>query len=190
VKRRPKRAQPIHCEHTGGPRAARRLFDALAGRGRTRLRPGGHHARPAYGGLAGAPGGSGRTGYRGARARELARRAHRAFDQGNLRASLSLFQRAAEQDPDSVEIQSNLGSLHFRLEEYRSAEAAYRRALAIDADDYFAHFYLGITHHRLGETTRARHHFQRALEIRPDSREARAWLERVRPGTSNGSPSS
>lgn len=120
------------------------------------------------------------------RARELARRGHRAFEKGNTKHALELFRRASDHDPDNVAILSNIGSLHYRLGNYRSAVQAYRSALRVDAEDYFSHFYAGVAYYRLGETVRARRHLQRALELRPDSREARDWLERVSPAAGSG----
>lgn len=121
------------------------------------------------------------------RARELARRARRAFEQGNTEHAIELFRRASDYDPDNVEILSNIGSLHYRLENYRAAAAAYRKALNVNPEDYFSHFYVGITYYQLGENARARHHFQRALEVRPDSEEARKWLDRASPASGSRS---
>ncbi len=113
------------------------------------------------------------------RARELAHRAYRAFEQGDTEHALSLFRRAARQDPQNVEILSNIGSLYFRRGNFRSAVEAYRKALDVDEEDYFSHFYAGVAYYRMGKRVRARHHFQRAAEIRPNRREPREWLKRL-----------
>lgn len=120
------------------------------------------------------------------RARELARRARRAFEEGNTEHALDLFRRASDHDRDNVAILSNIGSLHYRLGNYRSAVQAYRSALRVDPEDYFSHLYVGVAYYRLEEPARARHHLQRALELRPDSRKARDWLERVSPAAGSG----
>lgn len=113
------------------------------------------------------------------RARELARRAHRVFEGGDTEHALSLFRRAARQDPRNVAILSNIGSLNYRLGNYRAAVKAYRRALNVDEEDYFSHFYAGVAYYRMGKRTRARHHFQRAADLRPNRREPRRWLKRL-----------
>lgn len=115
--------------------------------------------------------------------RDLEERARRAYERGDLREAITLYERVRERGAAGAEVLSNLGSLYFRRGNYGRARDRYREALQERPDDYHTHLYLGITYERLGNRDRARTLYRRALDLRPGSEEVRRRLEAL----SNGS---
>lgn len=124
----------------------------------------------------------GPSGTDAARRRRLTERARRAYETGDLRQAIRLYERARTIGNPDGQILSNLGSLYFRRGNYRRARDRYRQALETMPDDYHTHLYLGITYQRLGRTDRARAHYRRARELRPDAEEPRRRLRTLREG--------
>lgn len=94
----------------------------------------------------------------------------------DLDAARAAYHRAAALDPDSLNVQRNLGVLHVRRGELDAAETCFRRVLADDAHDPGALNNLAALHLARGETERALDCFQRALRHHPEVLDARLNL--------------
>ena len=66
-----------------------------------------------------------------------------AEETGEKRRAIALYHEILELDPDYAPASINLGTLHFHLREYASAEEYYRRATLADPDYVLAYFDLG-----------------------------------------------
>jgi tetratricopeptide (TPR) repeat protein len=66
-----------------------------------------------------------------------------AEEAGEKRKAIALYHEILKLDPDYAPASINLGTLHFHLREYASAEEYYRRATLADPDYVLAYFDLG-----------------------------------------------
>lgn len=110
---------------------------------------------------------------------ELMRKAYEAAQDGRPEKALDLYQQAYEMEPNDVLLLSNLGSLHYRRENYRKAIEYYRQAVQEDPEDTFSLMYLGASHYQLGNQQAARRYFKEVRNLDPDNERARDWLDEM-----------
>ena len=81
--------------------------------------------------------------------------------------AVEAYQRAVELNPQAAGALVNLGTIHYRLREFKEAEGYYERALAADAQYPLAHFNLGNLYDERGELAKAQQCYESALRINP-----------------------
>jgi predicted O-linked N-acetylglucosamine transferase (SPINDLY family) len=91
---------------------------------------------------------------------------------GELGSAVELYRRALARRPDSVAIQSNLGSVLRRLGDWPGAVDCYQRALAIDPASPQSHNNLGNLLLQMGRPDEAEKCYEAAISLRPDFAEA------------------
>lgn len=109
----------------------------------------------------------------------LMERGYQAAENGNLNKALNHYKAAEDLDPNSLLVQSNLGSLHYRMGNYKKARDHYRKAINANPNDTFSLLYLGASHYQLGNTQRAREYFERVQRLEPDNKRVEQWLEKM-----------
>ncbi len=113
------------------------------------------------------------------KAAEKGEEALRAFQVGDHRRAVRLFEEALQLVPGEVEYISNLASIHFHRGDLQAAERHYQKAIEIDPEDMPSHLGLGVTYFQLDEQERARKQFERVLELDPDNRQAKQYLNQL-----------
>lgn len=109
----------------------------------------------------------------------LMEKGYRAAEKGNLEKALRHYRAAADIDPNSLLVQSNLGSLYYRMGNYRKARTHYRKAVNANPNDTFSLLYLGASHYQLGNRQAARQYFERVKRLDPDNERVQQWLEKM-----------
>lgn len=104
--------------------------------------------------------------------------ANGAAERGDFARAVSLYQKAAAQEPTSLEIKRNLGMVQVRIGKYAEAEANLVAALPIakDADTYF---FLAEAQRGLAKYSESAAHYQKALGLKPNDlriEKALAWV--------------
>ncbi len=110
---------------------------------------------------------------------ELMRRAYEAAENGNPSKALNLYNQAYEIDPNNTVVISNLGSLHYRRENYQKAIEFYREAVKKNPEDTFSLTYLGASHYQLGNREVARQYFEEVQNLDPDNEQVQQWLDKM-----------
>lgn len=116
------------------------------------------------------------------RAQDLSQKGRTAFEEGNRKRALSLFEEALQSDPENVQILSNLGSLHYREGNLKQAEEYYQRGIKINPQDQYAQLYLGIVLQERGNVKEALEHLKKARKLDPTSEPggtASTWINRL-----------
>jgi glycosyltransferase involved in cell wall biosynthesis/ADP-heptose:LPS heptosyltransferase/predicted Zn-dependent protease/GT2 family glycosyltransferase len=95
--------------------------------------------------------------------------AEHCFNTGHLAAAARHLERAVEQAPDSVELLSALGNLHFQLDDLPAARQAFRKAVSRRSDDALLHVLLANVCLRLGNAEEFESALSRALQLEPEN---------------------
>jgi len=77
------------------------------------------------------------------------------------------YLRAVKLNPGAAGALVNLGTIHYRLREFKEAERYYAQALKADPDYPLAHFNLGNLYDERGELAKAQHCYESALRLNP-----------------------
>jgi Flp pilus assembly protein TadD len=94
---------------------------------------------------------------------------------------------ASQLEPDNAMVWSNLAAAYLgkpifsTLTQQDQAIAAYEHALEIAPRAPNVHYNLGLIYLERNDTERAAAHFVSALETDPHDRDARHWLDKIRP---------
>jgi len=95
--------------------------------------------------------------------------AERCFNAGNLAEAVEHLDRAVEQAPDSVELLTALGNLHFQLGDLPSARLSLRKAVSRRPDDALLHVLLANVCLRLQNVEEFESALGRALQLDPEN---------------------
>lgn len=82
-------------------------------------------------------------------------------------AAKEAYEKALELCPTHAVAMTNLGNVHYRLENERAAELCYRIAIELDPEQPEAVYNLGYLLLERGEPSRAEHLFRKAIELDP-----------------------
>lgn len=93
--------------------------------------------------------------------------------------ALAPFRRAAALEPDSYEIQYNLGLTYFRLKRYAEARGPLEKAVALRPDMFETTAPLGAVEYVLGDDSAAYKTLGRAHELRPENADISGLLFKV-----------
>jgi tetratricopeptide (TPR) repeat protein len=85
---------------------------------------------------------------------------------------MQAYERAIELDPNSAGAHVNLGTIHYHLKSWESAERCYLRALEADPNYALAHFNLGNLFDEKGDRERALAHYHAAIQANPSYADA------------------
>lgn len=113
------------------------------------------------------------------RLRRLMEKGYRAAEAGELQKALNFYGQAETIAPNNLLVQSNLGSLHYRMGNYKQSRDHYRKAVKINSNDTFSLLYLGASHYQLGNDQVARRYFERVKRLDPDNDRVDQWLEKM-----------
>jgi tetratricopeptide (TPR) repeat protein len=97
-------------------------------------------------------------------------------DHGDYQEALEPFRRAAQLDPNSFEMQYNIGLTYFRLKRYREAREPLMRAVALRPDIFKLNALLGAVLYTLGEDVQAHQFLSHAHELNPEDKSTAALL--------------
>ncbi len=105
-----------------------------------------------------------------------------AYEAGAYEAALRHFSERQVADPKNPALMLNIGSVHYRTEDYDGAENSFTaaRERAKESLQAQALYNLGNVAYRQGRLQEAVERFQKALEIDPDDEDAKFNLEFVR----------
>lgn len=90
--------------------------------------------------------------------------ARRAFEAGEIRAALTVYQQVQLSDPNNAEAYARAGAMQFILGDPKAAQQEYQRALAIDPTQPIAHNGLGALAAQREDYEAAEGHFSRAAD--------------------------
>jgi len=89
------------------------------------------------------------------------------------------FRRATELEPDSYELQYDLGLTYFRLKRYNEARAPLEKAVELRADVFEVNAPLGAALFALGDDLHAYHVLSKAHQLNPDNADVKGLLFNV-----------
>jgi tetratricopeptide (TPR) repeat protein len=110
----------------------------------------------------------------------ILRRAETHCARSNWLAACDLLSLAVEAAPDQVQIQSALGSVQYRLEDYPAACASFKAAVNRCPDNPDLHTQLAMAHIQLRQVDEAEAALQRSLKLTPFNPTARQLLGDLR----------
>src|SRR5271167_3500991 len=108
-----------------------------------------------------------------AKARQLASRGMKLFEQGAYAGAAALYEEAVELDPSQAETLSSLGASLSHLGRYEEAEQCFREAIALKPNLADPHGNLGILLRLKSELLAAEASLRYALKLKPNYTEAR-----------------
>lgn len=108
--------------------------------------------------------------------RELLREGQRAVEQRDYETARAKFEAMLDRDPANVLALSNLGIVHYHLNQLEEAETCLRRAVALAPNDAETRSLLGIVYFRRGKVDDAFTELTRAVAINPRHAEAHNYL--------------
>ncbi|MGA2594904.1 MAG: tetratricopeptide repeat protein [Bryobacteraceae bacterium] len=82
--------------------------------------------------------------------------------------AIEAYLRAIEFNPGAAGALVNLGTIHYRLRQFKEAERFYAQSLEADANYPLAHFNLGNLYDERGELAKAQHCYEAALRLNPN----------------------
>lgn len=103
----------------------------------------------------------------------------KAFQMNSLDAAVSLFKRAADQDPNLANAHFNLAKIYQRQTRYQEAIERYEQVLRLNANDPDAHYSMGVCYQALGRTNEARQQFMTIAPNNPKYADAQARLANI-----------
>ncbi len=104
-----------------------------------------------------------------------------------FRRAVRILEQLAQRDPDNPMVWTNLGAAYLGNpvlatdDNQRRALEAFKRALVLDAQAPNVAYNIGLIHKDRQEKAEALTWFQRALESNPQDRDARYWINQLRP---------
>jgi tetratricopeptide (TPR) repeat protein len=81
--------------------------------------------------------------------------------------AVEAYQRAVELNPHAAGALVNLGTIHYRLRQFKEAERYYAQAIEADSTYPLAHFNLGNLYDERGDLAKAQACYERALRLNP-----------------------
>jgi tetratricopeptide (TPR) repeat protein len=102
-----------------------------------------------------------------------------SLNAGNAAASIPLFSRAVQLDPQQKQASNDLGLAYLRTGKLDEAAAAFRRQVEINPADEHANAYLGLTLQRQNKDAEAAAAFRKQVEINPLDAAAHAALGEI-----------
>ncbi len=102
-----------------------------------------------------------------------------SLNAGNAVASIPLFSRAVQQDPQQKQAWNDLGLAYLRTGKLDEAAAAFQKQLEINPADEHANAYLGLALERQNKDTEAAAAFRKQVEINPLDAAAHAALGEI-----------
>ena len=104
-----------------------------------------------------------------------------AQSEGDFRTALDYFLKARELMPGNYELWSNIGAMHYMMNEWDKAEEAFLEAVRIETGPLSAGAYnnLGLLYKSRGEIKKAAEYFRKAVELNSDLMEARINLVNI-----------
>ncbi|MGH7948826.1 MAG: tetratricopeptide repeat protein [Candidatus Binataceae bacterium] len=118
-----------------------------------------------------------RSGTRVAGMASIMSRAVDALERARYDEAASLFQHAAQLEPESALAWLGVGVSCTRILRTDEAEDALQRAAQLAPDDFFARFRLGELYLRIGLAAQAREALERAMDLSRDSEQRRMVRE-------------
>ena len=112
----------------------------------------------------------------------LLKRGRDAMEVQDFRAAVEHFTALTDHAPDFAEGWHARASAYFASDLFGPALADLERALSLNPNNYNAIFGLGAILETFGDDRRAFQAYERALEINPHHEEARAAVDRLKPG--------
>ncbi len=97
-------------------------------------------------------------------------------ERGRYTEALEPLERAAKLDPDSYEIEHNLGLTYFRLKRYADARGPLGRAVALRPDFFDSNALLGATLFMLGHDSEAYRALDHTHRLNPEDRDSAELL--------------
>ena len=82
--------------------------------------------------------------------------------------AIAAYHRAIEFNPSAAGALVNLGTIHYRLRQFKEAERFYAQSLEADPHYPLAHFNLGNLYDERGELAKAQHCYEAALRLNPN----------------------
>jgi tetratricopeptide (TPR) repeat protein len=86
--------------------------------------------------------------------------------------AISAYRRAVELNPAAAGALVNLGTIHYRRQEFQEAEKLYRNAIEVDGSYALAHFNLGNLYDELRKVEQARECYEQTLRLNPNYADA------------------
>ncbi len=85
----------------------------------------------------------------------------RAFNSGNYRTAIELFQRTVKKAPAEAIVHYNLGMAYFKNDNYIAAKASFMTAIQLDPRfEPLSRFYMGLCYYQEGDLEKARGEMQ------------------------------
>lgn len=103
-----------------------------------------------------------------------------AFERGNYSEAIDKLQRAADEDPDNIDIWRQLGIAYYRTDQHERAVDALNQALLIDPHDPPSVLYLGLSHEVLGENEAALQTYRAYLSFAQEGQMTDRIRKRIR----------
>lgn len=97
----------------------------------------------------------------------------RAYESGNYREAIRLFQEATEADPGNASYYTNLGVAFGEVGDDLQAFTAYRRAVELNPEELAAYLNMGYLYMERERPTEAREMWEAVVRAAPDSDEAK-----------------
>lgn len=107
---------------------------------------------------------------------ELVRHAASAMQKEDFAEAEKGYRAVLAQEPELLEIRSNLGVALHMQSKFEQAELEFRRALRGPTHLFVPNYFLGIQFFKTNRYSQARIFLERAIAIQPANKEARRWL--------------
>jgi len=113
---------------------------------------------------------------------KLLEEGERLVNSGRYAEALGVYQRAAEQFPDSADAHFKLGGMQLIAHDYAGGVASFQRAISLDPGNANAFVGMAVAYIHMGRFPHAAAALDEAARIDPAKKErvadVRAWLER------------
>ena len=113
-------------------------------------------------------------------AEDLNARGAEAYEAGNYREAVRLFQEAIDTDPSNASFYTNLGVAYGEVGDDLQAFAAYRKAIELNPKEIAAYANMGYLYMERERHAEAREMWEKVIRLAPDSEEAREARENLR----------
>ena len=84
-----------------------------------------------------------------------------------VQEAVEAYRQAVELNPRAAGALVNLGTIHYRLQQFKEAERYYTRAIEADPDYALAHFNLGNLYEEWGDLKKAQSCYEQSLRVNP-----------------------
>ncbi len=79
------------------------------------------------------------------------------------REAVTMFERAAKENPSDAQAQLNLGSAYYAAADLNAAFTAFQNAARLSPGLNHAHYYLGVLYAKRGDKTKAREELEKVV---------------------------